>query len=77
MDKEEINNRDEVIRKMSYKEFKKWCNDRACDGLWGTMEAMVYIHIINDINKIKAKGLFKKKQTEILQEKAWQEIISK
>lgn len=25
----------ELFRKMTYVEFKDWCNERACDGQWG------------------------------------------
>ena len=27
---------------MKYKEFIRWCNERACDGCWGMLEAMGY-----------------------------------
>ena len=30
---------------MKFKEFAKWCNERACDGCWGMLEAMACIDI--------------------------------
>ncbi len=37
---------------MTYKEFVKWCNERACDGCWGMITAMVCIDIMRRIKKI-------------------------
>lgn len=34
---------------MKFKEFVKWCNERACDGCWGSNEAIICINIIQDI----------------------------
>ena len=34
---------------MTYKEFKNWCNNRACDGCWGMKEAIICIGIIQEI----------------------------
>lgn len=36
---------------MTFKEFKAWCNQRACDGCWGMLEAMVSIDLIETVNK--------------------------
>lgn len=36
---------------MKYKEFVQWCNQRACDGCWGTEEAIVCIAVMGDIRK--------------------------
>lgn len=36
---------------MKYKEFAKWCNQRACDGFWGSKEAMVCITVGSEIQK--------------------------
>lgn len=36
---------------MKYKEFVQWCNQRACDGCWGTEEAIVCIEVMGDIRK--------------------------
>ena len=34
---------------MTYKEFVQWCNERACDGRWGLLTAMVCIDIIDSM----------------------------
>lgn len=36
---------------MKYKEFTKWCNDRACDGYWSAETAKYCIEVINKINQ--------------------------
>lgn len=36
---------------MKFKEFEAWCNQRACDGCWGMLEAMTCIAILNTINR--------------------------
>ena len=35
---------------MTYKEFKDWCNDRACDGCWGVLTAMICVEIVHDMD---------------------------
>lgn len=35
---------------MKYKEFKDWCNERACDGRWGPNIAIICISIMKYIN---------------------------
>lgn len=37
---------------MKYKEFKRWCNDRACDGCWGKQEALLCIEVMNMMAKV-------------------------
>ena len=37
---------------MTFKQFTNWCNERACDGRWGMVEAMVCIDIGTKINKL-------------------------
>jgi hypothetical protein len=37
---------------MTYKEFEKWCNDRASDGCWNMLTAMTCIDLINEIKKV-------------------------
>lgn len=37
---------------MKFKEFVKWCDDRAYDGCWGLMEAIICIDIIEKVQKI-------------------------
>lgn len=36
---------------MKFKEFNSWCNERACDGCWGMVEAMTCIDIAREILK--------------------------
>lgn len=35
---------------MKYKEFVRWCNERACDGCWSFTVAMACIAIVNEVN---------------------------
>lgn len=37
---------------MTFKEFTAWCNERACDGRWDMLTAMVCIEVIEEIRKI-------------------------
>ena len=48
---------------MTFREFESWCNQRACDGCWGMLEAMTCIDILKTVRK---KWLWKR-------EKFWQE----
>ena len=59
------------LSKMTYKEFKDWCNHRAMDGNWSLLTAMTCLNVIEEIDKIKVKGLFKKKKTLEAREKEW------
>ena len=34
---------------MTFKEFKAWCNDRACDGCWSKETAIYCIAVIRNI----------------------------
>ena len=65
---------EEEIKTMSYQEFKAWCNKRACDGQWSSIEAMRCLQVIKEIDSIKVKGLFKKKATEKAREDAFNKI---
>ena len=41
---------------MKFKEFTNWCNERACDGCWGMLEAIACINLINEVmNPIEKK----------------------
>lgn len=51
---------------MKYKEFVKWCNDRACDGMWELCETIICIGVMKDVNK---KPFWKR-------EKEWERINS-
>ncbi len=65
---------------MSFKEFSKYCNDRAADGQWSLEEALLCWNSISKIYKIKVKrfGIIpSKKLTEQAQEEAWQELLNK
>lgn len=35
---------------MKFKEFAKWCNDRACDGFWGMGDAIFCADIVKQVN---------------------------
>ena len=59
------------VSKMTYKEFKDWCNRRAADGSWSLLTAMACLSVIQEIESIKVKGLFKRKATEQAREEAW------
>lgn len=49
---------------MTFKEFTKWCNERACDGRW-SMDTAIYCIQIG--REIKALPFWKR-------EKAWNEV---
>lgn len=51
---------------MTFKQFEAWCNQRACDGCWGMLDAMVCIDIIG---KVRKQRFWKR-------EKFWQEKYS-
>lgn len=36
---------------MTFKEFRNWCNQRACDGCWGRLDAMICLNILITIQK--------------------------
>lgn len=36
---------------LKYKNFVDWCNQRACDGCWGLQEAVICLHILNEIGE--------------------------
>ena len=36
---------------MKFKEFAKWCNERACDGCWGMSEAIICARVYEIIYK--------------------------
>lgn len=59
------------LENMSYEDFKKYCNQRACNGNWSLLEAMTCLNIIKEIDSIKVKGLFKKKKTKLAREEEW------
>ena len=38
-----------MVMGMTFKQFKEWCNERACDGCWGFLEAVQCIEVMKDI----------------------------
>ena len=36
---------------MKFRQFAKWCNDRACDGRWGLSAAIICSNIVETIYK--------------------------
>ena len=54
---------------MNYKQFRQWCNERACDGCWGYDTAVYCIRILDDLQKIpfwRRKKAWKKIETRVL-----------
>ena len=54
---------------MTYKQFRQWCNERACDGCWGHDTAVCCIRILDDMQKIpfwRRKKTWKKIETRVL-----------
>ena len=37
---------------MKYKDFVRWCNQRACDGCWDYATYLVCIAIMNEMNSV-------------------------
>ena len=37
---------------MTFKEFRKWCNQRACDGYWGIVTASACISIMKSLQSV-------------------------
>lgn len=37
---------------MTYKQFRKWCNDRCFDGCWGHKEALICLDVVSEIDKL-------------------------
>ena len=36
---------------MSFKEFVRWCNERACDGCWGLSAAITCVGIMHEVEE--------------------------
>ena len=54
---------------MTFKQFKRWCNDRACDGCWGYNDAIYCIDLIQTMMKIpwwKRERVWKKIELQVL-----------
>ena len=67
----------DCILNMSCEEFYEFCNNRACDGNWSAVEALVCLDIVDKLNNVKVKGFFfKKKKLKKAREEEWQKIKS-
>ena len=56
---------------MSYKEFLRWCNDRAHDGCWGFLEAVICLDILDEMQKLpfwKRRKEWRKCEREVVTE---------
>ena len=54
---------------MTFKQFKQWCNGRACDGCWGSHDALYCINLIENMKKIpwwKRKRVWKKIEHSVI-----------
>ena len=61
-----------VIHDCKFEEFFEWCNERACDGRWSAITAMLCIGIIDEV--LSVKPLFFRKRAR---EKYWKENTHK
>lgn len=57
---------------MTFKEFKDWCYQRACDGCWG-MDTAVRCIAIHDI--ITKESRWKRKQEKIWKERFEKDVV--
>lgn len=57
------------MKDITFKEFNKWCNMRACDGQWSMFMAVNCIEAIRQV--LKVKPLFGRKKAR---EKEWERI---
>lgn len=57
------------MKDLTFEEFKKWCNMRACDGQWSVFAACFYMEAIKQV--LKVKPLFGRKKAR---EKEWERI---
>lgn len=57
------------MQDITFEEFNKWCNMRACDGQWSMFNAVNCITAIRQV--LKVKPLFGRKRAR---EKEWERI---
>ena len=57
------------IKDVTFEEFIRWCNRRACDGQWSYQVAIICLEVVNKVTSVKP--LFGKKKKR---EKKWNEI---
>lgn len=60
---------------MTYAEFRKWCNERACDGQWSMSEAMACISIMKQVESVCVKGIFKRWANEKAKKLEWERLL--
>ena len=60
------------VKDITFEEFIRWANDRACDGGWGMGTAIVCIEVIDLV--LAVKPIFWRKKAR---EKKWREIKGK
>ena len=54
---------------ITYRQFKKWCNNRCFDGCWGYKEALICLNVYSEINKLpfwKRKKAWKQEEEFIV-----------
>lgn len=54
---------------MTYKEFKDWCNDRACDGMWHFHTFLACRDVIDTMEStifFRRKKIWKKLEPEVM-----------
>lgn len=54
---------------MTYKEFRAWCNERACDGYWSMMTSLSCIGVMEEISSVpfwKRKKAWKAIEDEVV-----------
>jgi hypothetical protein len=57
------------IKEITFKEFSRYCNDRACDGKWDFATALVCCKVAREV--YEEKPLFRKNKAR---EQKWQEL---
>jgi hypothetical protein len=57
------------FRDVTFDEFNRWCNERACDGAWSMFLAINCIEAVRRV--LKVKPLFGRKKAR---EKEWERI---
>lgn len=54
---------------MTFKQFKQWCNKRACDGCWGSHDALYCMNLIQNMMKspwYRRNKIWKTIETQVL-----------
>ena len=61
---------------MKYKEFKKWCNERAADSMWDILTAMKCIEVMRVVDKF-GFGSEIKSGENIMKLSCWQHLLNR